>query len=85
MLPSHRPEWSHNGDGKRSPNGDGLLTHRELAVLRMLADGEDTRGIAAELNYSERTIKNIVRDVLVKLGCRTRAQAVATATRQGAI
>jgi len=42
-------------------------------VLRMLADGETTRGIAERLNYSERTVKNIVRDLLSKLNCKTRA------------
>jgi DNA-binding NarL/FixJ family response regulator len=63
----------------------GALSDRELAVLRMLADGEDTRGIAQGLCYSERTVKNVVHDVLTKLSCRTRAQAVATATRAGII
>jgi DNA-binding NarL/FixJ family response regulator len=63
----------------------GPLSDRELAVLRMLADGEDTRGIAQGLCYSERTVKNVVHDVLTKLNCRTRAQAVATATRSGII
>jgi DNA-binding CsgD family transcriptional regulator len=61
------------------------LSDRELAVLRMLADGETTRDIAARLSYSERTVKNIVHDVLVKLNCRTRAHAVAVAARQGVI
>jgi DNA-binding NarL/FixJ family response regulator len=61
------------------------LTSRELTVLRLLAEGETTRGIAEQLNYCERTVKNIVRDVLAKLGCRTRAQAVALATRAGVI
>lgn len=61
------------------------LTDREFDVLRMLADGEGTRGIAQRLNYSERTVKNIVHDVLAKMSCRTRAQAVALATRQGVI
>ena len=63
----------------------GALSDRERAVLRMLADGEDTRGIAQGLCYSERTVKNVVHDVLTKLNCRTRAQAVATATRAGII
>ncbi len=63
----------------------GALSDRELAVLRMLADGEDTRGMAQGLCYSERTVKNVVHDVLTKLSCRTRAQAVATATRAGII
>jgi DNA-binding NarL/FixJ family response regulator len=68
-------------------NGDRPedLTSREQAVLHMLADGLTTREIAEELSYSERTVKNIVHDVLEKLGCRTRAHAVAIATRHGVI
>ena len=61
------------------------MSDREFDVLRMLADGEGTRGIAQRLNYSERTVKNIVHDLLAKMGCRTSAQAVALATRQGVI
>lgn len=65
-----------------SPNG---LNARERSVLRLLADGLDTRGIAEDLSFSERTVKNVVHDVLTKLNCRTRAQAVAVATREGVI
>ena len=61
------------------------LTDREYDVLRMLADGESTRGIAKQLSYSERTVKNIVHDLLVKLNCKTRAHAVALAAQQGVI
>lgn len=61
------------------------LAPRELAVLELLADGSDTRGIADQLCYSERTVKNIVHDVLMKMNCRNRAHAVAVATRQGII
>jgi DNA-binding NarL/FixJ family response regulator len=63
----------------------GALGRREVDVLRLLAGGCDTREIAAELSYSERTVKNIVHDVLVKLDCRTRAEAVGVATRRGVI
>jgi DNA-binding NarL/FixJ family response regulator len=63
----------------------GSLTDRERDVLQMLADGQDTRAIAAGLSYSERTVKNVVHDVLTKLNCRTRAQAVGLATRSGVI
>lgn len=74
------------GQGDQAPERETVpLTSRELAVLRMLAEGEGTRGIAQQLAYSERTVKNIVRDVLVKLDCRTRAHAVARATRAGVI
>jgi DNA-binding NarL/FixJ family response regulator len=65
--------------------GSARLTTRELEVLRLLADGGNTREIAERLSYSERTVKNIVRDVLVKLNCRTRAHAVAYAARRGVI
>ena len=61
------------------------LSQREHQVLRLLADGESTRGIAQRLNYSERTVKNIVHDLLVKLDCRTRAHAVALAATRGVI
>jgi DNA-binding NarL/FixJ family response regulator len=61
------------------------LTPRELEVLRLLAEGSSTREIAEGLNYSERTVKNIVRELLQKLNCRTRAQAVAHAARRGVI
>ena len=72
-------------DGTRPDPNQPRLTDREYDVLRMLADGESTRGIAERLSYSERTVKNIVHDLLVKLGCRTRAHAVALAARQGVI
>jgi DNA-binding NarL/FixJ family response regulator len=63
----------------------GPLAPRELGVLRLLAEGDDTRDIALKLSYSERTVKNIVHDLLVKLNCRSRAHAVGLATRQGVI
>jgi DNA-binding NarL/FixJ family response regulator len=61
------------------------LGEREYDVLRMLAEGESTRGIAERLSYSERTVKNIVHDLLVTLKCKTRAHAVALAAREGMI
>jgi DNA-binding NarL/FixJ family response regulator len=70
---------------KASNLGPGGLNDRERSVLRLLADGHDTRGIAEDLRFSERTVKNVVHDVLTKLNARTRAQAVALATREGAI
>jgi DNA-binding NarL/FixJ family response regulator len=73
------------GDEAAADAGEPQLSDRECEVLRMLADGESTRVIAAQLSYSERTVKNIVRDLLIKLNGRTRAHAVALATRQGVI
>jgi len=63
----------------------GSLSDREREVLRWLAEGSDTREIASGLCFSERTVKNVVHDILMKLNCRTRAHAVALATRSGVI
>ncbi len=63
----------------------GVLNDREREVLRLLAEGSDTQEIAVGLSFSERTVKNVVHDILMKLNCRTRAHAVATATRSGVI
>lgn len=65
--------------------GPHPLTERELAVLRSLSRGDDTREIADAMGYSVRTVKNIVHDLLMKTNSRNRAHAVALATRQGLI
>jgi DNA-binding NarL/FixJ family response regulator len=61
------------------------LTSREREVLRLVAAGHPTREVARELCYSERTIKNVIHDVVTKLNARTRSQAVAEAVRGGLI
>lgn len=61
------------------------LTTRETEVLRLVADGLDTAEIASTLAYSERTIKNIIHDVTMRLNLRNRTHAVAYALRQGLI
>jgi len=61
------------------------LTERELAVLRLLADGLDTSEVGEQLYYSERTVKNIVHDITSRLVLRNRTHAVAYALRQGLI
>jgi DNA-binding NarL/FixJ family response regulator len=61
------------------------LSDRERDVLRLVAQGLPTREVAAQLCYSERTIKNVIHDVVTKLNARTRSQAVAHAMRDGLI
>jgi DNA-binding NarL/FixJ family response regulator len=61
------------------------LTSREQRVLSLVADGLPTREIGEELHYSERTVKKVLGDVVVKLGARSRSQAIARAVRQGLI
>jgi DNA-binding NarL/FixJ family response regulator len=66
-----------------SPQGG--LTVREQRALGLIAEGKLTREVAAELAYSERTVKTLLRDAGVKLGARSRSQAVAYAVREGLI
>lgn len=61
------------------------LSHREVQVMRLVADGFDTDEIANELSYSPRTIKNVIHDVVSRFGLRNRSHAVAYAVRQGFI
>ncbi len=61
------------------------LSEREVEVLRLVADGFDTGEIARTLCYSERTVKNVLHDVVTKLNARSRSQAVAYAVREGLI
>lgn len=61
---------------------DGLA-ERETQVLKLIAEGRSTREVAVQMAYSERTIKNILRDVIVRLNVRNRVQAVAYAVREG--
>lgn len=67
---------------KASPNG---LGDRSVRVLELLADGRNTREIAGELSYSERTIKKLIHEAERQLEARSRAQAVAQAIHHGVI
>jgi DNA-binding NarL/FixJ family response regulator len=61
------------------------LGQREIAVLQLIADGLTTGEIAKRLSYSERTIKNIIHDVVTRMQLRNRSHAVAVAVREGLI
>jgi PAS domain S-box-containing protein len=57
------------------------LTPRQSEVLRLLARGRSTEGIARELHLSVETVRNHVRHVLRALGAHSRLEAVAIARR----
>jgi len=61
------------------------LSEREQRVLALIAEGYPTREVAQQLCYSERTVKNVLHDVVTKLNVRSRSQAVAHAVRDGLI
>jgi two-component system NarL family response regulator len=72
----------HHGDAvARSPE----LTGRELEILGHVGAGKTSKEIAAELFISENTVRNHVRNVLDKLGLKSRFEAVTWAQREGLI
>jgi DNA-binding NarL/FixJ family response regulator len=73
-----------HGDGNGRPVA-AKLTDREQQVLSLIAAGHPTREVAQQLCYSERTVKNVLHDVVTKLNARSRSQAVAFAVREGLI
>ena len=59
------------------------LTPREEAVLRLVAQGQTTAEVAAELSYSERSVKNVIHGLTERLDLRNRCHVVAHAVREG--
>jgi DNA-binding NarL/FixJ family response regulator len=74
-----------NGNGHNGRAHHATLTDREQQVLSLIAAGHPTREVAQQLCYSERTVKNVLHDVVTKLNARSRSQAVAFAVREGLI
>jgi DNA-binding NarL/FixJ family response regulator len=52
------------------------LTPRETETLRLMAGGQSNREISAALGTTEGTVKNHVSSILLKLGVKSRTQAV---------
>jgi two-component system, NarL family, nitrate/nitrite response regulator NarL len=69
----------------RQPAGPGVLTVRELEVLKVVATGATNKQIAADLSISENTVKIHLRNILEKLHLQNRIQAAAYAVREGLI
>ena len=61
------------------------LSDREVRILRLLADGLETREIAAALAYSESTVKKDLHVLITRFHLRNRTQAVAFAIRAGVL
>jgi DNA-binding NarL/FixJ family response regulator len=62
--------------------GSSGFTPREQMVLSLVAAGLSNREIAQRLSYSERTIKTVLHDAVIKLGVKSRSEAVAMAVRE---
>jgi two-component system NarL family response regulator len=61
------------------------LTPREMASLKLLADGKANKEIANELDISERTVKTHLAHLFEKLGVTSRTEAIKVANRRGLV
>ncbi len=59
------------------------LTDREKEVLALVAEGYSNKMIANQLGISERTVKNHLTYIMIKLRASDRTHAVVTAVRLG--
>jgi DNA-binding NarL/FixJ family response regulator len=59
------------------------LSHREIDVLKLIANGKDNAQIAADLFISPKTVKNHISNILMKLQIENRIQAAVFAVRSG--
>src|ERR1700689_1767207 len=64
---------------------DDALTAGEIEVLRLIADGNANKEIAAQLSISEETVKGRVRNILSKLRANDRTHAAMIALKRGII
>ncbi|WP_067673470.1 LuxR C-terminal-related transcriptional regulator [Nocardia miyunensis] len=64
---------------------DTTLSHREIEVLRLVAEGHSNREIGRSLFLSETTVKSHLVHIYAKLGVKSRTSAVARARERGAI
>jgi two-component system, NarL family, nitrate/nitrite response regulator NarL len=58
-----------------------FLSQREREVLDLLVDGLDTHCVARRLGITHSTARSHIQNVLTKLGCHSRLEAVALAVR----
>jgi DNA-binding NarL/FixJ family response regulator len=61
------------------------LNHREMDVLRLVANGFGLREVASKMSCSERTVKSVLHAATSRLGMGSRIEAVAYASRVGIV
>jgi two-component system, NarL family, response regulator LiaR len=69
----------------RVPESPETLSERETEVLRLVAQGQANKQIAARLHIGEKTVKTHVSNILAKLGVQSRTQAALHVVRIGLV
>ena len=62
---------------------DDALTPAEIAVLRLIAEGNANKQIADQLSVTEETVKGRVKSILSKLGANDRTHAAMIGLKRG--
>jgi DNA-binding NarL/FixJ family response regulator len=70
---------------ERGEQNESGLTPREEEIVKLVAEANTTREIAAMLHLSEKTVENHRANAMKKLGMRDRVELVRFAIRQGLI
>jgi DNA-binding CsgD family transcriptional regulator len=73
------PDLEHVRELAGEPAGRGVLSARELEVLRLVAEGKTGPEIAASLTISRHTVRRHLENTFAKLGVNSRAAAIAYA------
>ena len=75
--------FQHTKDQQAEKEISGLLTEREIDVLKMAAKGMSNSAIAEELHFSVRTIESHLGTIFNKLGVGSRTEAAIQAIKKG--
>ena len=75
----------HLEEGQGSPALREHLTEREMAVLRLVAQGSSNKEIAKVLGLAEITVKKYVQSLIGKMGASDRTQTAIMAFRLGLV
>lgn len=65
--------------------GQSILTKREKEIFDLLVHNLTTREIADQLSISEKTVRNHISNVILKLNVKGRSQAIVELLRLGVI
>jgi DNA-binding NarL/FixJ family response regulator len=76
------PQFGVVGDAAAKP---ARLTEREMAILRIIAEGSTCLEVALRLGISSKTVENHKQRIFRKLGVQNQSHAIAIALRTGVI
>ena len=78
-----RMEEAGSAPKQESLEDEGILTARELDVVKLVAQGYDNKEIAAKLYLAEGTVRNQISRILEKLEMKDRTQLAVYAVKHG--